>query len=362
VCPSEISHKINVCVLYGGRSSEHEISLKSAATVIKNLNKNKFVVTPIAIDKTGQWLLHDLEYINLNETLPVKTKFSTALTTPGELSNIHCDVVFPVLHGPYGEDGAIQGLLEILDLPYVGAGVLGSAIGMDKDFAKRLIAAKRIPVLPYISFNSGQWQLHKLYYQKEIQENFAFPVFVKPADTGSSLGVSKVKRFFDLAAAIDLAFRYDSKILIEQACEVRELEVAVLENLKFGDTPLVSIPGEIIPNHAHEFYSYEAKYLDEKGAELVIPAVLSSEQLDQIRASAIDIFTTLACEGMARIDFFMEKTTQQLYFNEINTIPGFTKISMYPKLWEASGLSYPQLLTQLIELAIARHRRRPEAE
>ncbi len=344
-------------MLYGGRSGEHEISLKSAVAVIKNLDKNKFDVIPVAIDKKGQWLLNDVSQLALNESVPVKTSQSKTLYAPAELvqKKAFCDIVFPVLHGQFGEDGTIQGLLETLAIPYVGANVLGSAIGMDKVIAKRLAQADNIPVVPFITFNLAQWQNDTELYQKKIDEELQYPIFVKPANAGSSLGISKVKKVADLAEAVELAFRYDTKILIEQALDVREIEAAVLENLTFGEPPLVSRLGEIIPHH--EFYSYEAKYVDENGAELAIPAVLLEGQSKQIQSLAAKVFLSLACEGMARVDFFVDKASQKIYFNEINTIPGFTKISMYPKLWEASGRSYQQLLTHLVELALARHAR-----
>ena len=237
----------------------------------------------------------------------------------------------------------------------MGADVLGSAIGMDKDVTKRLASAAEIPVVPFLSFNSGLWAVKKEQLIQNVEQKISFPLFVKPANAGSSLGITKVKNSDDLIEAIELAFTYSTKILLEQALEVREIELAVLENLQWGAEPLVSRVGEIIPSH--EFYSYEAKYLDPKGAELIIPAILQEGQLQQLKNLAAKIFNCLDCSGMARIDFFIEKKSQKIYFNELNTIPGFTQISMYPKLWEASGLSYQQLLTQLIELALARHQR-----
>jgi len=350
--------KIKVAVLYGGRSGEHEVSQRSAAAVIKNLDRNKFEIIPIAIDQQGCWFLHDINQFFFDESLPIKTttsKVFSVLEAVSQQNKTFCDVVFPVLHGLFGEDGCLQGLLEMLGMPYVGANVLGSAVGMDKVIAKRLAKSDNIPVVPFLSFNSGQWQRNQAAYERKIQEQLGYPLFVKPANTGSSLGISKVKKSLDLTAAIELACHYDTKILVEQALAVREIEVSVLENLQYGDLPLVSVAGEIIPSH--EFYSYEAKYLDEQGAELVIPVVLAPEQSKKIKDLAAQIFSSLACQGMARVDFFIEKSTQNIYFNEINTIPGFTKISMYPKLWEASGLAYQQLLTHLIDLALLRYKR-----
>ncbi len=350
------SQKIKVAVLYGGRSGEHEVSLKSATSIIKNLDKNKFEVIPVAIDKQGQWWLNDFAELPFNEDLSVVLNSSQKLSFV-ELRD-RCDVVFPVLHGAFGEDGTVQGLLEFIGLPYVGANVLGSAIGMDKVITKRLALADNIPVVPFIAFNNGEWEKKQGDYQQEIQEKLGFPLFIKPVSAGSSLGITKVKKPTDLLSAIQLAFEYDAKVLIEKALKVREIEVAVLENLDFGKEPLISVAGEIIPRLTHhEFYSYEAKYIDEEGAALVIPAVLQEGQSVEIKALAGRIFKCLDCEGMARIDFFIEKDTKKIYFNEINTIPGFTQISMYPKLWNTSGRSYQQLLTYLIDLALARYKR-----
>jgi D-alanine-D-alanine ligase len=350
--------KIRIAVLYGGRSAEHEVSLLSAASVIKNLDQNKFDVMPIGIDEQGRCFVNELQHLYTDDAILLKTKNAQQLSGLAELTGHKkalCDVVFPVLHGTFGEDGTIQGLLDILGLAYVGADVLGSAIGMDKDVAKRLARAADIPVVPFVTFNSGHWSVNKTKYREEIEQKIAYPLFVKPANAGSSLGISKVKKAGDLNEAIALAFTYSAKVLVEKAFEVRELEIAVLENQLWGAEALVSRVGEIIPSH--EFYSYEAKYLDAKGAELIIPATLKKGQLQQIKSLAAKIFGCLDCSGMARVDFFIEKQSQKIYFNELNTIPGFTKISMYPKLWEASGISYQQLLTHLIELAIARHHR-----
>ncbi|MFZ0219227.1 MAG: D-alanine--D-alanine ligase family protein [Candidatus Aquirickettsiella sp.] len=350
--------KIKVAVVYGGRSAEHEVSLLSAASVIKHLDKNKFTVIPVGIDKQGRVYINEYQHLYVNDGIVLKTKNTELLTSLAELghhAHSQPDVVFPVLHGTFGEDGTIQGLFEILGLAYVGADVLGSAIGVDKDVAKRLACAAGIPVLPFLTFNSGIWAIKKAKLIQDIEQKIAYPLFVKPVNVGSSLGISKVKKAEDLIEAIELAFSYSSKVLVEKAFEVREMEMSVLENQQWGHEPLVSGVGEIIP--MHEFYSYEAKYLDAKGAELIISAPLQESQLQQMKRLAAKIFTCLDCSGMARIDFFIEKQSQEIYFNEINTIPGFTQISMYPKLWEASGLSYQQLLTHLIELALARHQR-----
>ncbi|MES2142581.1 MAG: D-alanine--D-alanine ligase family protein [Pseudomonadota bacterium] len=355
--PVKESAKIKVAVLYGGRSAEHEVSLSSAASVIKNLDKNKFAIVPVAIDKQGNWWLNDFTRLTIDESVPVKT--STSEKFSFEALPNRCDVVFPVLHGTFAEDGTIQGLLELIGVAYVGANVLGSAIGMDKEIAKCLALAANIPVVPFIAFNSGQWLADEALYQAKIEKELAYPLFVKPVNAGSSLGITKVKKSSDLLKAIQLAFEYDTKIIIEKAMNVHEIEVAVLENTIFGKEPEVSVVGEIIPKLSqHGFYSYEAKYIDEQGAVFAIPAVVQEGQSAEIQKLASKIFTCLACEGMARIDFFIEKDTKKIYFNEINTIPGFTKISMYPKLWRASGISYQQLLTRLLELALTRHWRK----
>lgn len=347
-----------VAVLYGGFSAEHEISLLSAAMVIKNLDKRKFDIIPIGIDKQGHCFLNELQSLYSNDTILLKTKNTESFSGLSELmgdKKAHCDVVFPMLHGTFGEDGTIQGFLDLLGLPYVGADVLGSAIGMDKVVAKRLARAAHIPVVPFLAFNSGHWLRNKSLYNEKINQEIGYPLFIKPVNVGSSLGITKVKRSTDLDNAIDLAFTYSTKVLIEKALQVREVEVAVLENLEWGAEALVSSVGEIISTH--EFYSYEAKYLDVKGAELIIPAQLEEEQLQQIKNLAAKVFNSLDCSGMARIDFFIEKQSQKIYFNELNTIPGFTPISMYPKLWEVSGIANTPLLTHLIKLALARHQR-----
>jgi D-alanine-D-alanine ligase len=255
-----------------------------------------------------------------------------------------------------GEDGTVQGLFDLADIPYVGCGLLSSAVGMDKDVAKRLAQAAGIKVAPYVAFTHGEWKHYSAKLSEDIANYLDFPVFVKPANAGSSLGVSKVKTANELVQAVDNAFLYDTKILVEKAINGREIELSALENNDYGAEALISIAGEIIPHH--EFYSYEAKYLDPDGAGLVIPAKLSHEQLLNVQHIAKRIFRALECEGMARVDFFLDRDNGEFIFNEINTIPGFTTISMYPKLWKASGIGYQELLSKLIDLAIARHARR----
>src|SRR5204863_3994352 len=363
--------KLRVAVLYGGRSGEHEVSLQSAASVINYLDRDRFEIVPVAIDKRGCWQLNDISLLEGKKSLPVFQNAPRVVLPPnpadmggdnalirlgesGEARSI--DVVFPVMHGPLCEDGTIQGLLELADLPYVGCGVLASAIAMDKEMAKRVARDAGIPIVPYVSLRHEVWEKEKQQLANSIKEQLGYPVFVKPANLGSSVGVHKVKGPSGLNAALKDAFNYDRKVLVEAAVNAREIEVSVLENLEGGADPLVSIPGEIDPTH--EFYSYEAKYLDEKGAELIIPARLDPEQTKRAQDIGRKAFTVLECEGMARVDLFLDRTSGDFFFNELNTIPGFTSISMYPKLWEASGISYQELLSKLIDLAISRHKKK----
>ncbi len=373
---TEKTHKIRVAVLYGGRSGEHEVSLVSAANVIRNLDQNVFEVIPVGIDKTGTWFLGDAVFKEALEgpAMPLRLERErgkmffdpiaigrASLPVSQFQSNKHAfDVVFPVIHGPLCEDGTIQGLLELTELPYVGCGVLSSAVGMDKDVSKRLIAAAGIRVAPFITIKSGQWKNHSAECIKQIEATLCYPVFVKPANTGSSVGVFKIKKSADLSAAIDAAFQYDTKVVVEQGLMMREIEVAVLESLDYGKDPIVSTPGEVKPTGSHEFYSYASKYLDENGAELIIPAVLSAEIKEKVQQTAKDIFLALECEGMARVDLFLEEGTNHIYFNEVNSLPGFTEVSMYPKLMMEAGLSYKQILTHLIQLAMDRSIRKKQ--
>jgi D-alanine-D-alanine ligase len=363
--------KLRVAVIFGGRSGEHEISLQSAASVIRNLDRERFEVIPIAIDKQGRWLLNDLSMIEstgksllVDESapkvvLPPNSSAGQANLLPlggSSTAARSVDVVFPVMHGALCEDGSIQGLLELADLPYVGSGVLGSAVGMDKDVAKRLARDAGLPVVPWIVVKKEIWAKNPSETTEQVKSKLGFPCFVKPANAGSSVGVHKVKSQEALDGALRDAFQYDTKILIEKAIAAREIEVAILENSDPSLPPLASLAGEIIPTH--EFYSYESKYLDENGAALEIPANLSPVQMEQVRACAQKIFGVLELEGMARVDFFVDKNNGELFFNEVNTIPGFTSISMYPKMWEATGVSYKELLSKLIDLAVSRHERK----
>jgi D-alanine-D-alanine ligase len=358
--------KIHVGIVFGGRSGEHEISLRSARSVVDAIDRDTYDVSLIGIDRSGRWhLLDEPAFRRLTEAvLPALNGAGNEIILPpapalGELIHVQqpsapvgrLDVIFPVLHGPYGEDGTIQGLLELADIPYVGAGVLGSAVGMDKDVQKRLLQASGLPVVPFLTVTCAEWTAHAASIMARAAQ-LGLPLFAKPANLGSSVGISKVRALEDLARAIAIACEYDNKILIEKGIDAREIECAVLGN----DDPRASVPGEISP-HA-EFYSYEAKYVDEHGATLQIPAPLTEVETAAVRDLAVRVFRVLDCAGMARVDFFLERGTGAWYVNELNTIPGFTSISMYPKMWEASGLPYSQLISRLVELAIERHAQR----
>src|SRR5580698_655287 len=369
--------KIRVGVLFGGRSGEHEISLRSALTVMSAMDPARYEVVPIGIDHDGRWFLENNALKLLAQTTPDLGALSagdtpvtllphhdsrTLVPTPSKggapalgAPNLGgpLDVVFPVLHGTFGEDGTVQGLLELAGVPYVGAGVLGSAIGMDKDTQKRVLRDAGVPVVKYHSIVRADYEEHPALAKKFARE-LGYPVFVKPNALGSSIGISKVKRPGDLEAALADAFLYDRKALIEESCEGRELECAVLGN----DRPEASTVDEIIITHGHEFYSYESKYVDEKGSEIRIPAKLPKTALNTIRKMAVAAFKALSLRGMARVDFLARRDLKKIFVNEVNTIPGFTSISMYPKLWEASGLPLPKLIDRLIELAIEDHRER----
>ena len=315
--------KIRVGVIRGGRSGEHEVSLRSAESILNAIDRNKYDVVPITISHDGKW--------------------EPFVITP-EPSAQQVDVVFPIVHGTYGEDGTIQGLFELANLPYVGAGVLGSSVGMDKDVMKRLFREAGLPVVPY-------WNVRKqdLDHFLHVEMNrLPYPVFVKPANLGSSVGITKAHSPEELPAALQKAAEYDRKIVVEQGIDAREIELSVLGN----DDPVSSIAGEIIPSR--EFYDYNAKYVDDN-SRLLIPAPLSESQGKEAQRLAITAFNVLACSGMARVDLFLDRTDGKFYVNEINTLPGFTSISMYPKLWDASGIPYPQLIDKLITLAIERH-------
>lgn len=359
-----MSQKLKVGVIFGGRSGEHEVSLRSAESIINALDRDKYEVVPIAITKAGKWLASS-EATNLLPSA-VMTNADQHVAIFGDPTEKglarfggenedgkrdRLDVIFPVLHGTYGEDGTIQGLLEMADVAYVGCGVLGSAAGMDKAVMKRLFREAGLPIVEFVHFLRSQWEADPLLVEMRVAEEIGFPCFVKPANLGSSVGISKATDAKTLNEAIALAARYDRKIVVERGVDAREIEVSVLGN----DQPIASLPGEIVPQSA-EFYDYQAKYISADGARLEIPANLSEAQTAEIQQLAVQAFQAIDGAGLGRVDFFLEKETGKLLLNEINTMPGFTSISMYPKLWEASGLPYSQLIDRLIELAFERHR------
>ncbi len=385
--------KIRVGILFGGRSGEHEISLLSAASVFNAIDKDKYEVVPIGITKDGRWvtaadaerLLHgkfeDHKHLRAGDpeatpgaavlakgqsvVVPPEphrhgsiTAFETdvsvhVLTRRASDRAIDVDVIFPVLHGTFGEDGTIQGLLELADMPYVGAGVLGSAAGMDKDIMKALFRAAGLPIVKHVTLLRSEWEANSKKVKKVVESKLKYPVFVKPANLGSSVGISKAHDHKELGPAIQEAAKFDRKIVIEQGVggrkqKAREIECSVLGN----DEPEASLPGEIVPST--EFYDYNAKYLDE-GSQLIIPAKLNKAETKQVQRLAIGAFKAVDCSGLARVDFLMEPESRKIYLNEINTMPGFTAISMYPKLWAASGVSYRDLIGRLIQLGLERH-------
>jgi D-alanine-D-alanine ligase len=367
--------KLRVGVIYGGRSGEHEVSIASAAAVVANLDKQRYEPIPIRIEKDGRWVIADrlpasssaaevIEQgkLSAGQRLSRGGREAHLVAHPGEeqiltiergdrpsITGLGLDVVFPVLHGPYGEDGTVQGLLELANIPYVGAGVLASAVGMDKAVSKLVFVAKGLPIAKYLVVLRQNWSEQPGRISAAVASQLGYPVFVKPANLGSSVGISKAKSPSDLKTAIGVAGEYDRKIVIEAAVpNAREIEVAVLGN----DHPEASVPGEVIPSR--EFYDYESKYLDDD-SRVIIPADVPAKVAAEVQRLAIEVFLALDCAGMARVDFLMDAKSGKIYLNEINTIPGFTTISMYSKMWAASGVSYPQLLDKLIGLARARH-------
>ena len=419
-------NKLRIGVLFGGRSAEHEVSIQSARNIMAAADPNKYEIIPIGITKEGQWrvgeealqLLANPEWstsptgkgmlaaqpgtltsevsnvrqvvTDAGSTGPEPTRSEPAgfgmpalgweqavlekgqevilASNPGAESSLipiqepgdaprwgKLDGIFPVLHGTFGEDGTIQGLLELAGVPYVGAGVLGSAVGMDKEVMKRLFHERGLPFVPYLAVRRARFEAAPLRTCQTIEKQFSYPVFVKPANLGSSVGINKAHNRKELQAALAIAARYDRKVLVERAIQGRELECSVLGN----DEPQASIPGEIVP--AGEFYDYAAKYLEDS-ARLIVPAPLRPAQVKRVQRLAIEAFQATECAGMARVDFFLEKKTGKIYLNEINTIPGFTSISMYPRLWEASGIPYPKLIDRLIELAFERHKEKTRTQ
>jgi D-alanine-D-alanine ligase len=350
--------RLRVGVLFGGRSGEHEVSLVSAASVIRALDPEKYEAVPIGITKDGQWMVGSVGQTLLPEVLrsglrvvlppdPSASALVPLASSPAQPS-VRVDVIFPVLHGTFGEDGTVQGLLELAGLPYVGAGVLASAVGMDKDVQKRLFEQAKLPIVSFVAFPRSDWERHRETTLRAITRKIRFPLFVKPATLGSSVGMTRVKNAKELPAALDFAGEYALKIIVERAVNAREIEVSVLGN----NDVKASVPGEIVPHR--EFYDYAAKYLED-GTQLLIPAKLSKLQVAKFQDYAVRSFRSIEGTGMARCDFFLERGTGKIDVNELNTIPGFTSISMYPKLWEASGLPYPKLIDRLIELALELH-------
>ena len=387
--------RLRVGILFGGRSGEHEVSLLSAASILKAIDTKKYDVVPIGITKQGRWLtdLH-AEHLLKGESKPEAqhlragdpqatpgaavlahgesvlvppvpsgsaqsstiVPFDTSKPAVASPQAIDVDIIFPVLHGTFGEDGTIQGLLELADIAYVGSGVLGSAAGMDKDVMKRLFRDAGLPMVKHVTILRRRWEDEPKKMRKQIESTLKYPVFVKPANLGSSVGISKAHDSAELGPAIEEAAKYDSKIIIEQAVggkrgKAREIECSVLGN----DDPKASVCGEVIP--AKEFYDYDAKYIDE-GSKLLIPAKLSRAQQKQVQQMAVRAFQACDCSGLARVDFLMDPATEKIYLNEVNTMPGFTSISMYPKLWAASGIEYPELIGRLIDLGLERHAER----
>ena len=355
-----VNHRIRIGIVFGGRSVEHEVSLVSAASVINALDKEKYEIVPIGIAPTGKWLssggalrlLKEKKSIdNEPEHVLVPDPRKQSLVVLGESGSVErpLDAIFPLIHGTYGEDGSLQGLLELADIPYIGAGVLGSAVGMDKIIQKELLLKAHIPVSPAVWFVYEIYKAQQKKYITEIERKLKYPFFIKPANSGSSIGISKASSRKELLASIEQAAQFDRKILVEQGVEnAREIECGVLGN----DNPAASVLGEIVPSN--EFYDYDAKYIDGKTTE-IIPAKLPKPLAKKIQTYALDAFRVLDCAGMARVDFLLNRKTKHIVLNEINTLPGFTSISMYPKLWEVSGLSYSALLDKLIQLAIERH-------
>lgn len=358
-----MSNLINLVLLYGGNSGEHEISLISAASVLANLDTTRYNIIPVGMDKTGRCFLNNYQsLLQHKDALPVMLSDSKPLSSlihDGKLA-LDADVVFPVMHGPLYEDGCIQGLLQLTNTAYVGCDVLSSAIGMDKDIARRLACVGGVFSANYRTLSRHATKEETKEFAEEVVKLFNWPVFVKPCSMGSSVGIHKASDMSELLAAIDDAGRYDDTIMVESFLKGREIELAVLENIKPNKEPLVSIAGEIKVNHPDGFYSYTAKYLESDKTSLYVPAELNEQLLQKLQTAAKDIFVRLKCKGLARVDFFVNDTSGEIYFNEINTLPGFTSISMYPKLWQASGLSYTELLDTLIELAINHHQNRQQ--
>jgi D-alanine-D-alanine ligase len=360
---SSVNRKRRIGLIFGGRSGEHEVSLASARSVMAHLDQEKYEVVPIAITKTGAWLLGADPQTLLTTGQDAQPETSTMVTLTGDPNvqrlipleggeqlrdNGALDVIFPAMHGTTGEDGALQGLLEMANVPYVGCGVLGSALGMDKEKMKMIFQNIGLPIVDYLVYRRHEWERSPEAVMDAIEQRLGYPTFIKPANLGSSVGINKAHDRAELEHAIDVAAQYDRKIIIEKGINCRELECAVLGN----DEPIASVVGEV--GSSSEFFDYNAKYIDNK-SEISIPAVLPQATAEEIRRQALQAFLALDLSGLARVDFFLEKETGQVYINEVNTLPGFTQVSMYPMLWEASGIPYSELLDRLIELGIERH-------
>ena len=345
---------LRVGVVYGGRSGEHEVSIVSASSIFKHLDRSRFRPVPILIAKDGRWFLADREpaFTSAADVTALGPASPAGRVVDPTAAIAAADVIFPVLHGPFGEDGTVQGLLELANVPYVGAGVLGSAVGMDKAVMKTLFAAHGLPIVKHVTVVRRDWEGSAAAITAQVAKDLGYPVFVKPANLGSSVGISRATSDATLCDAMALALQFDRKIVIEAGVpNAREIECAVLGN----DDPEASLPGEIVVTHRDGFYSYAAKYIDPDGAVTKVPADLPHPVIERVRRLSVAAFKALELAGMARVDFFVEATTDALYLNEVNTIPGFTSISMYPKMWEATGLPYPQLLERLLTLALDRH-------
>ncbi|HRN66809.1 MAG TPA: D-alanine--D-alanine ligase family protein [Promineifilum sp.] len=368
--------KLRIGVLFGGRSGEHEVSLRSARSVMAALDRDRYEIVPIGITKEGRWVAADVDAL-ASGLVAGDARSATLLPEPADASLMAVDpvpsdpaassistittldVVFPVLHGTYGEDGTVQGLLELADVPFVGAGVVGSAVGMDKAIFKQVMTAAGLPVLPWVLCTRNQWRREPDAVIAAVESALPYPVFTKPANLGSSVGISKCRDRDELRAGLDEAARFDRRLVVEQGIHrARELEVAVLGN----DEPVASVVGEVRPRR--EFYDYVAKYMAEPGSEdeseLIIPAELAAGQAETIRELAVRAYKVIDCAGLGRVDLLLDDQSGQIYLNEINTIPGFTTISMYPKLWEATGMSYGELLDHLVDLALERHREKAD--
>jgi D-alanine-D-alanine ligase len=360
---SDKDKRIRVGIIFGGRSGEHEVSLRSARSIMDAIDRDKYDVLPIGITKEGHWIAGDDPYGYLtagesgprpaallgepgDPTLKAIEPVEDAGSTMTDIGSV--DVIFPVLHGTFGEDGTVQGLLELADIAYVGAGVTGSAVGMDKAIFKAVMMSYGMPVLPYRLVLRSEWEADRERVLDRLEAALSYPVFAKPCNLGSSVGISKARNRDELEAALTDAARYDRRLLVEQGIPAREIEVSVLGN----EEPIASVPGEVIPGD--EFYSYDDKYINDD-AQLVIPAPLDEEMIRQVQEIATAAYRAVDCAGLARVDFLLDRETDELWLNEVNTIPGFTSISMYPKLWEASGLPYPDLIDRLIQLALERH-------